>query len=102
MGKPEVVSVNRRYQRNWLCAAAYRPIRYVEKKTFEFTVEATRIADFPSRIGAGFAESGFIFESFMRSSSTLRCSCGWGRIVWVMVQLSHLIRTDEKHSSKPY
>jgi hypothetical protein len=37
-------------------------------------VQAARIAGFASSIGAGFAEIGFIFESFTSSSSTLRCS----------------------------
>jgi hypothetical protein len=64
-------------------------ILYVEKKTCEFAVQAARSAGFPSTIGAGFAEIGFIFESFTSSSSILRCSCGWGRLVRVMMQFSH-------------
>ncbi len=60
-------------------------IRYVEKKTCEFAVQAARIADIPWTIGAGFAEIGFTFESLTSSSSTLRCSCGWGWLVYVIV-----------------
>ncbi len=48
-------------------------------------------ADLPNTIGAGLAEIGFICESFTSSSSTLRCSCGWGRLVWVMTQFSHVM-----------
>jgi hypothetical protein len=64
---------------------------YVEKKTCEFAVQAARIADIPWTIGAGLAEIGFTLESFTSSSSTLRCSCGWGRLVCVMVQFSHIV-----------
>ena len=64
-------------------------IRQVEKKTCEFAVQAARIAGIPWTIGAGFAETGFTFESFTSSSSTLRCSCGWGRLVCLMIQFSH-------------
>jgi hypothetical protein len=63
---------------------------YVEKKTCEFAVQAAKIANFPSAIGAGLAEMGFIFESFTSSFSTLRCSWGWGRLVTVMPLLSHM------------
>ena len=55
-------------------------------------MQAARIAGFPSTIGAGFAEIGFIFESFTSSSSTLRCSCGGGRLACVMMQFSHVLR----------
>jgi hypothetical protein len=49
-------------------------------------------------IGAGLAEIGFIFESFTSSFSTLRCSCGWARLVCVMLQFSHAVGAEEKHS----
>lgn len=64
---------------------------YVEKKTCEFAVQADRIAGFPVTIGAGFAEIGFIFESFTSSFSILRCSCGWGRLVRIITQFSHAL-----------
>ena len=57
---------------------------YVEKKTCEFAVDAGLIANFLGRIGTGFAEIGFTFESFKSSFSILRCSCGWGRLISVM------------------
>ena len=63
---------------------------YVEKKTCGFAVEASRIAVFPNTIGAGFAEIGCIFESLRSSASTLRCSCGWGRLIGVIPLLSHV------------
>jgi len=66
------------------------PIRYVEKNTREFAVQA-RIAAFAGTIGASLAEIGFTFESFTSSASTLRCSCGWGRLVCVMTVLSHAV-----------
>jgi len=58
------------------CGPVGSTILYVEKKTCEFVVQAARIGGFPSTIGTGFAEIGFIFESFRSSSSSLRCSCG--------------------------
>jgi hypothetical protein len=76
-------------------------IRHVEKKTCEFAVQAARIAGFPGTIVVGFAEIGFIFESFMSSSSTLRCSCGWGRLVRFMMQFSHAMGAEEKDSELP-
>jgi hypothetical protein len=75
-----------------LWARLGRPIRYVEKNTCEFAVPAARIAGFPRTMGAGFAEIGFIFESLTSSSSTFRCSCGWGRLVRVMTPFSHAVR----------
>ncbi len=54
-------------------------------------MQAARIADIPWTIGAGLAEIGFTCESFKSSSSTLRCSCGWGRLVCVMMQFSHSV-----------
>src|SRR5271169_3478554 len=76
-------------------------ISYVEKKTCEFAVRAARIAGFPSTIGAGLAEIGFIFESFTSSSSTLRCSCGWGRLVSVMMQFSHAVGQRRRTQTAP-
>ena len=52
-------------------------------------MQAARIADIPWTIGAGLAEIGFTFESFTSRASTLRCSCGWGRLVCIMMQFSH-------------
>jgi len=46
--------------------------------------------DRPNTIGAGFAEIGFTLESFTSSASTLRCSCGWGRLACVMLLFSHV------------
>jgi hypothetical protein len=82
------------------CAAVGR-LRHVEKKTCEFAVQPARIAGFPGTIVVGFAEIGFIFESFMSSSSTLRCSCGWGRLVRFMMQFSHAVGAEEKDSELP-
>jgi len=76
-------------------------IRYVEKKTCEFAVPAVRLAVFPGTIGVGFAEIGLIFESFTSSSSTLRCSCGWGRLVCFIIQFSHAVGAEEKDSELP-
>jgi hypothetical protein len=73
-------------------------VAYVEKKTCEFAVQAARIANFLSAIGAGLAEIGFIFESFMSSFSTLRCSWGWGRLVCVMMLLSHASGAEKSTS----
>ena len=66
-----------------------RRVRYVEKNTREFAVQA-RIAAFVGTIGASLTEIGFTFDSFTSSASTLRCSCGWGRLVCVMMVLSHV------------
>jgi len=50
----------------------------MSKKTCEFAEQAARIAGPPCTMWAGLAEIGFTFESLASSSSTLRCSCGWG------------------------
>ena len=54
-------------------------------------MQLARIVDIPWAIGAGFAEMGFTLESFTISCAILRCSCGWGRLVCVMTQLSHSV-----------
>jgi len=43
----------------------------------------------PLAIGAGVSCLGFIFASLSRSSSILRCSCGWDRLVFVIFLFSH-------------
>jgi len=70
-------------------------MRYVEKKTCEFAAKPARIADSPFTIGAGLAEIGCTFESLNSSASILRCSCGWGRLVCVMMRFSHAARKVE-------
>ena len=65
-------------------------------------MQAARIADIPRTIGAGLAEIGFTFESFTSSASTLRCSCGWGRLVCVMMQFSHVLGWGRSISSFHY
>jgi hypothetical protein len=77
--------------------------RYVEKKTCGFAVQAARVADSPSTMGADFVQTGFIFESFTSSFSTLRCSCGWGRLVCVKAQFSHSVgRRRSAHINAPF
>jgi len=39
----------------------------------------------PRTMGAGFADMGFTVASFVSSISMLRCSCGWGRLVSIMI-----------------
>jgi hypothetical protein len=56
-----------------------------------------RRLEFPLAIGAAFAEFDFIIASFSNSFSILRCSCGWGRLVFAMARLSH--RTGGKRSA---
>jgi len=70
--------------------------RYVEKKTCKFAAQAGRVAGIPNAMGAGFAEIGLIVESLTSSSSTLRCSCDWGRLVRIMMQFSHTGGRKEK------
>jgi hypothetical protein len=54
-------------------------------------------------MGADFVSIGFIFESFTSSFSTLRCSCGWGRLVCVMAQFSHSVgRRRSAHFNAPF
>ncbi len=76
-------------------------IRYVEKKTCEFAELAARIVGFPITIEAGLGEIGFIFESFTSSSSTLRCSCVWGRLVRVMMQFFHALGLRRRTHTAP-
>ena len=57
------------------------------------------MAAFPNTIGAGLAETGCIFESLRSSISTLRCSCGWGRLFCVMQLLSHVLELTRSPSN---
>ena len=75
-------------------------IRYVEKKTRGFAVLAARIAGFPTTTIAGLAAIGFIFDSFRSSSSTLRCSCRWGRLVCVIVPIVSRSEGGEKDAKR--
>lgn len=43
----------------------------------------------PLAIGAGVPCLGFIFASLSNSFSIFRCSCGWGRLGFVMFLFSH-------------
>ena len=44
----------------------------------------------PLAIGAGFPCLGFIFASLSKSFSIFRCSCGCGRLGFVIFLLSHI------------
>jgi hypothetical protein len=57
------------------------------------------MAAFPNTIGAGLAETDCIFESLRSSTSTLRCSCGWGRLFCVMQLLSHVLEPTRSPSN---
>jgi len=76
--------------------AVGQTIRYVEKKTCESAENASRIAASPRTMGAGFAEIGCTFESLRSRASTLRCSCGWGRLVCVMMPFSHMLGREHE------
>jgi hypothetical protein len=40
--------------------------------------------------GYGVVEIGFSVESFKSNASTLRCSCGWGKLIVFMGELCHI------------